>query len=74
MGRHPNVVFLLADQLCASALPLYGQQQIETPHIDRLAREGTVFTECISTCPVCTPYRGMLVTGRHPGDSPRCRH
>jgi arylsulfatase A-like enzyme len=66
MPGRTNVVFLLADQLRAASLPIYGETQIETPNIDRLAREGTVFTNAISTCPVCTPYRSMLVTGRHP--------
>jgi arylsulfatase A-like enzyme len=62
----PNVLFILVDQLRASSLPAYGDRQIETPNIDRLAREGTTFENAISTCPVCTPYRSMLVTGRHP--------
>lgn len=62
----PNILFVLADQLRASALPLYGETQIETPNIDRLAGQGTVFTQAVSTCPVCTPYRAMLLTGRHP--------
>ena len=66
MSHRPNIVFLLADQLRAASLPIYGDGQIETPHIDRLAREGTTFDQMISTCPVCTPYRSMLVTGRHP--------
>ena len=42
------------------------ETQIETPNIDRLAREGVIFGNMISTCPVCTPYRSMLLTGRHP--------
>ena len=50
----------------AKGLPIYGESQIETPHLDRLAREGVVFTNAIATCPVCTPYRAMLLTGRHP--------
>lgn len=62
----PNIVFVLADQLRAASLPLYGGDWIETPNIDRLAREGVTLTECVSTCPVCTPYRSMLLTGRHP--------
>jgi len=78
-GR-PNVVFVLADQLRAASLPLYGETQIATPHIDRLAREGVTLTNAISTCPVCTPYRAMLVIGRHPQttghliNSTRTRH
>ena len=64
--QKPNIIYLFADQLRASSLPVYGENQIETPHIDRLVAEGTTFTNMISTCPVCTPYRSMLVTGRHP--------
>jgi len=66
MPEKPNVVFILADQLRAASLPLYGENQIETPAIDRLAAEGAHFTNAVATCPVCTPYRAMLLTGRHP--------
>lgn len=62
----PNVLFILADQLCADALPLFGETQIQTPHISRLANGGVSFRNAISTFPVCTPYRSMLLTGRHP--------
>lgn len=80
MSDRPNVVFLLADQLRRDVLPLYGGTQIETPNIDRLAAEGVTLDQCVSTCPVCTPYRGMLMTGRHPQttgvviNSTRTRH
>lgn len=76
----PNLIFILTDQLRAASLPLYGETQIETPHIDRLAREGVTFTNCIAACPVCTPSRAMLLTGRHPQttghliNSTRTRH
>jgi arylsulfatase A-like enzyme len=66
MSRRPNVVVLFPDQLRAASLPLYGERAIATPHIDRLAREGVQLTNAISNCPVCTPARAMLVTGRHP--------
>lgn len=66
MAQRPNVLFLLADQLRASSLPVYGEQQIETPHTDRLAREGTMLTNAIASCPVCTPHRAMMLTGRYP--------
>lgn len=65
-GRRPNILFVFADQLRAASLPLYGERQIRTPHLDRLAAEGVTFTQAISSCPLCTPYRSMLVTGRHP--------
>ena len=64
--KQPNILYILTDQLRASSLPVYGESQIETPNIDRLAAEGTTFTNALSTCPVCTPYRSMLLTGRHP--------
>lgn len=64
--NRPNVVFVLADQLRAASLPLYGETQVETPHIDRFAADSVVCDNALSTCPICTPYRGMLLTGRHP--------
>ncbi len=66
MRPRPNVLFILADQLRARSLSVYGERNIETPHLDRLAGEGTVLENMISTCPLCTPYRAMLLTGRHP--------
>ena len=48
----PNVVVLLPDRLRALSLPLFGEQQIETPSIDRLASEGLVLENAISNCPV----------------------
>ena len=62
----PNVVVLFPDQLRAQSLPLYGEKQIHTPNIDRLASEGVLLENAISNCPVCTPARAMLVTGRYP--------
>jgi len=66
MKKKPNIVFLFADQLRAGSLPLFGEHQIGTPNIDRLAAEGVTCTNAISPCPLCTPYRGALLTGRHP--------
>jgi len=64
--KQPNVIFLLADQLRAASLPLYGEQQISTPNLDHLAATGITCTQAVSTVPICTPYRAMLLTGRHP--------
>lgn len=66
MKKSPNLLYILADQLRASSLPMYGERRINTPHLERLAGEGLTCTQAISTCPVCTPYRSMLLTGRHP--------
>lgn len=76
----PNVVVLFPDQLRALSLPMFGETQIETPNIDRLASQGLTIENAISNCPVCTPARAMLVTGRYPQttghliNSTRTRH
>jgi len=62
----PNILFVFADQLRSMDLGCYGSRQVRTPHIDRLAREGMLFTNAISTAPVCSPFRAMLLTGNHP--------
>ena len=64
--RKPNIVFIFADQLRAQALGCYGDKQAKTPNIDRLAAQGCRFDNAISTWPVCSPFRGMLLTGRYP--------
>ena len=64
--KKPNVIFVFADQLRSCALGCYGDKQARTPNIDRLASEGARFTNGISTWPVCSPFRAMLLTGRYP--------
>jgi len=62
----PNVVFLLADQWRAKATGYEADPNVRTPNLDRLARQGVNFRNCVSVCPVCTPYRAALMTGRFP--------
>ena len=62
----PNILFIIADQLRSHALGCYGNDQLNTPKIDRLAKEGVMFSNAISTAPVCSPYRGMLMSGNFP--------
>ncbi|HPP54166.1 MAG TPA: sulfatase-like hydrolase/transferase, partial [Thermoguttaceae bacterium] len=62
----PNVVFLLTDQWRAKATPWEGDPNVHTPNLDRLARQAIRFDRAISVCPVCTPYRAALLTGRVP--------
>lgn len=62
----PNVVFLLADQWRAKAMGYEGDPNVRTPNLDRLARQGLNFRNAVSVCPVCTPYRAALMTGRFP--------
>ena len=64
--RRPNVVFLLADQWRAQATGYAGDPNVKTPHLDRLAGQSADFTNAVSGCPVCSPYRGSLMTGRYP--------
>ena len=62
-----NVVFMLADDLGWGELGCYGQTKIPTPHLDRLAAQGTRFTRHYSGAPVCAPARCVLMTGKHLG-------
>ncbi len=69
-GSRPNIVFIMADDLGYGDLGCYGQQQIRTPNIDRLATEGLRFTQAYAGGPVCTPSRSVLMTGLHNGHTP----
>jgi len=64
--RRPNLLFVFADQMRARSAGYAGCPDVETPWLDRLASEGTVFTNAVSSLPVCTPYRASLLTGRWP--------
>lgn len=62
----PNIVILLADQWRATATGYAGDPNVKTPSLDKMAREGIWFRNAVSVCPVCTPYRAALMTGRWP--------
>jgi arylsulfatase len=62
----PNILFLMADQLRADCVGVYGNRVIQTPNLDRLAREGVTFTSAYSSVPSCTPARSALLTGLSP--------
>lgn len=62
-----NIVFILADDLGWGELGSYGQKKIPTPHLDKLAAEGSRFTQHYSGAPVCAPSRCVLMTGKHLG-------
>ena len=61
----PNFIVILIDDLGYRDVGVYGAKDIPTPHIDSLARNGTRFTNGYSACPVCTPARAALLTGRY---------
>jgi arylsulfatase A-like enzyme len=64
--RRPNVVFILTDNQGAWTLGCYGNRDIRTPAIDRLASEGVRFTRCFSSNAVCSPTRATFLTGLLP--------
>jgi len=64
--RKLNVVFILIDDLGWADLGCYGSTFHETPNLDRLAREGLRFTDAYAACPVCTPTRVSIMTGKYP--------
>jgi arylsulfatase A-like enzyme len=66
MSRKPNLVFVLTDQWRAQAFGYAGDPNVQTPHIDALARRSINFANATSVCPVCTPQRAALLTGRFP--------
>jgi arylsulfatase A len=66
-GKKPNIIYILADDLGYGDLSCYGQQKFSTPHIDRLAAEGKLFTQHYAGSTVCAPSRSALMTGLHTG-------
>ena len=69
MEPSPNILFVLADQLGARWLQMYGHSIVATPQLDAFAHHSTVFERAITTSPVCTPYRGCLLSGRYPSQT-----
>jgi len=71
-ARKPNIIFIMADDLGVGEVGCYGYQDIiKTPNIDKLAKEGTRFTQCYTGSPVCGPSRCVLMTGMHSGHARR---
>ncbi len=64
--QKPNIVYVLTDQWRAQATGYAGDPNVKTPNLDALATEGINFENAVSVCPVCTPYRASLLTGRYP--------
>lgn len=61
----PNIVFVMSDDQGYGDLGSYGSQDLDTPHIDRLAREGVRFTDFYANGPTCSPTRAAFLTGRY---------
>lgn len=65
-SQEPNIVFILADDLGWKDLGCYGNKYAETPNIDSLAKNGIRFTQAYAACPVSSPTRASVMTGKYP--------
>lgn len=65
-GQKPNIIFILIDDMGYADLSCFGSPLNETPNLDRLAQSGTKFTQAYAACPVCSPTRASIVTGKYP--------
>jgi arylsulfatase A-like enzyme len=61
----PNILYIMADDHAAHAISAYGSQVNQTPQIDRIARGGMRFTQCLVTNSICTPSRAAILTGKY---------
>ena len=61
----PNILWIFSDQHRGSAMGCAGDPNVETPHLDRLAREGVRFTNAYANDPLCSPFRASLFTGQY---------
>lgn len=75
--KQPNLLFVFPDQMRREAMGFWNTPEFKdaletqadpvvTPTLDKLAQESVVFTQAVSTCPVCSPYRGMFMSGMYP--------
>jgi arylsulfatase A-like enzyme len=62
----PNIVFILCDDLGVNDLGCYGRKDHHTPHLDRLAQQGALFTSAYCAQPICSPSRAAILTGKAP--------
>ncbi len=66
LGKSPNVIFFISDDVSWNDYGCYGNAGARTPHIDRLAANGMQFTNAYLTASSCSPSRASIVTGRYP--------
>jgi len=66
VDQKPNILFVMADQMAAPALPIYGNSKVIAPNLERLASEGVVFENAYCNLPMCAPSRASLHVGRLP--------
>ncbi len=64
--ERPNILFIMADQMAATALPVYGHPIVQAPHLSALAEDGVVFDSAYCNSPLCAPSRSSMMAGRLP--------
>src|SRR5262245_39640651 len=64
-ASQPNILMIFTDDHAAHAISAYGSKINQTPHMDRLAKEGMLFRNCFVTNSICAPCRAVLLTGKH---------
>ena len=64
-GKRPNILFIMSDDHAEQAISCYGSKLIETPNIDRIAKEGIRFNNSFVTNSICAPSRAVLLTGKY---------
>ena len=64
-NKKPNILWIFVEDINPLA-SCYGVKENPTPHIDKLAADGVLFTKAMSSCPVCSPARSAIVTGTMP--------
>ena len=65
VAQAPNILFMMVDQMRADAMGCAGNPHIQTPALDRMAAEGTLFSQCVTNVPVCIAARHSFMTGHH---------
>lgn len=66
MGKKPNVIYILADDMGYGDFSAFNKEGPVTPNLDRLIKEGVTLSNCYSASPVCAPARAAILTGRYP--------
>ena len=65
-SSEPNIILVMCDDLGWGDVGCYGNDFIDTPRIDQLAKEGVRFTDAYAACAVCSPTRAAILTGKYP--------
>ena len=64
--ERPNLLIVFPDQMRGSAMGFLGEEPVVTPYLDEFAHQGLILKDAVSNCPLCSPCRAMLMTGKYP--------